>query len=643
MCGICGIAAKRLLDDRDVVLLGEMNAALVHRGPDSEGFYREGPVALAMRRLKIIDLEGGDQPLFSEDGMIALVVNGEIYNHVELRRELEARGHRFSSRSDCETIVHLYEEKGERCLKSLRGMFAFALFDSRRRKLFIARDRIGEKSLYYCRSSADIAFASEMKALIPWLQPRGVEVDRDAFNLYLHYGYVPEPLTAVKGVRKLPAGHFLLVDHADFSITEKKYWDLEDTEPVDGNPIELIRDAFDEVSRLIVRADVPVGVSLSGGIDSGAVAVFARRHYLEEMHAFSVGYPGRPVNDEREMAQGLARKRGLAFHDIELRADEFARFFPEMVYCMDDPVADIAAFGIYSVNRAARDHGVPVLLSGLGGDELFWGYPWVAEAVRKNLAKRAAMEGNGKYHFLAEVCRWVLANINLKQALLQPDFAAKRILAAIQRERRRLDNPNRFVFYDERPNFLAGVECNKELFPVDEQFDEGLVFSFFESTDWKDIPARICKFLFTTWLQGNCLVLSDRMSMACSVESRLPLLDHCFVELVMGLRKTMPDHDLGYKRRFIDAMRGIVPDEVLHRRKMGFTPPILEWYRAVVEMYGKRIGEGGLFSWGLVERDMLQRFVRRAVTDEGALPMVYRVVLFDIWCDRMLGGDVYGA
>lgn len=643
MCGICGIAAKTPLDDRDAAILEEMNAALVRRGPDSEGFYRDGPVALAMRRLKIIDLEGGDQPLFSEDGAIVLVVNGEIYNHVELRRELEDRGHRFSSRSDCETIVHLYEEKGERCLDGLRGMFAFALFDSRRRKLFIARDRIGEKPLYYCRRGAEMAFASEMKALMPWLKPRGVEMDRDAFNLYLHYGYVPEPLTAVKGVRKLPAGHFLVVDPADFSLTEKKYWDLEDAEPVDGDPVELIRDAFDEVSRLIVRADVPVGVSLSGGIDSGAVAAFARRHYREDMHAFSVGYPGRPANDEREMAQRLARKLGLVFHDIELRADEFARFFPEMVYCMDDPVADIAAFGIYSVNRAARDHGVPVLLSGLGGDELFWGYPWVAEAVRKNLAKRAAMEGDGKYHFLAEACRWLLANISLKQALLRPDLAARRIFAAIHRERCRLDNPDRFVFYDERPNFLAGAECKKKLFPVDEQLDDGLVFSFFESNDWEDIPAKICRFLFATWLQGDCLVLGDRMSMACSVECRLPLLDHRFVELVMGLRKVMPDHDLGYKRRFIDAMRGIVPGEVLDRRKMGFTPPVLQWYRAVVEMYGERIGDGCLVSMGIVKRDVLLRFVRRAVAADGGLAMAYKVVLFDMWCERTLGGDGHGA
>ena len=643
MCGICGIATQNQIEDRDAAILKNMNAALVHRGPDSEGFYRDRSVALAMRRLKIIDLDGGDQPLFSEDGTIALVVNGEIYNHVELRQKLEARGHRFSSHSDCESIVHLYEEKGERCLDELRGMFSLALFDSRRRKLFIARDRIGEKPLYYSRQGEELAFASEMKALMPWLKNKGVQVDQNAFNLYLHYGYVPEPLTAINGVRKLQAGHYLVLDLSDLTFREEKYWDLEDADPVEGDPVVLIRDAFDEVSRLIVRADVPVGVSLSGGIDSSAVAVFARRHYRDEMHAFSVGYPGRPENDERDMAEGLARKLGFAFHEIELRAEEFALFFPEMVYCMDDPVADIAAFGIYSVNRAAREQGVPVLLSGLGGDELFWGYPWVTEAVRKNLTKRAALEGNGRYHYLAEAIRWVYANIGLKQAMLNPGHIVRQILTAIKRERVRLDRPNRFIFYDERPNFLSGERFAAEWFPDDARIDEDLIFSFFESDDWEDVPAKISKFLFATWLQGDCLVLGDRMSMGCSVESRLPLLDYRFVELVMGLRKAMPDHDLGYKRRFIDALHGIVPDEVLDRRKMGFTPPVLQWYMAVVTMYGKRLEEGYLVTHGLVKNDVFVRFLRQAVSGQADLAMAYKVILFDMWCERMLGECGHGS
>ena len=340
------------------------------------------------------------------------------------------------------------------------------------------------------------------------------------------------------------------------------------------------------------------------------------------------------------MAHGLARKLGLVFHDIELRASELVRFFPEMVYLMDDPIADIAAFGIYSVNRAAREHGVPVLLSGLGGDELFWGYSWVSEAVKKNFAKRAAVGGDRKYHYLAEASRWLFANISLKQAFFRPDLAVKRIFAAIKRERGRLDNPTRFIFYDERPNFLAGDECKRKLFPADLQLNEGLVYSFFESTDWYDIPGKICKFLFATWLQGNCLALSDRLSMGCSVEARLPLLDHRFVELVMGLRKAMPDHDLGSKRRFIDALRGVVPDEVLNRRKMGFTPPVMKWYKAVVKKYGGDVADGALIAKGLLNPDETHIFMTRSLQhNDNNLAIAYKLVVFEMWIRKILAGE----
>jgi len=480
-----------------------------------------------------------------------------------------------------------------------------------------------------------------MKALLAWLRPRGVEIDGNSFNLYLHYNYVPEPLTCVKGVSKLPAAHFLVVDAESCSVSLKSYWDVEVAAPVDGDPVEMVRDAFDEVARIIIRADVPVGVSLSGGIDSSAVAVFARKYSVDSMHAFSVGYPGRPVNDERAMAQSLAQELGFVFHDLELRTEDFVRSFPEMVYCMDDPIADIAAFGYYSVSKAAREHGVPVLLSGLGGDELFWGYDWVAKAVGKNIAIRAVREGRARYRPVVAAFRWILDNCTFKQLLSCPDVVARHFFMAVNREKSRLANSDRFVFYDERPNFITACWCKKKI--ASDEFgnnaNDDTLCSFFEDSDWSNIPIKICKLLFHTWLYSNCIALGDRMSMANSVEMRLPVLDYRFVELVMGLRKSFPDHDLGYKRWFRDAMRGIVPDAVLDRKKMGFTPPVVEWYRAIVDEYGGGVGDGMLVASGLVDRGRVAEFINKASACDGSLFVAYKLVLFDMWCRKIIQGN----
>ncbi len=638
MCGICGIVSKEPINGQTVSLMEKISSKLEHRGPDSNGFYSSGNVALAMRRLKIIDLDGGDQPLFSEDGSLVLVGNGEIYNHIELRNMLEAKGHRFASRSDCETIIHLYEDKGAACLDDLRGMFAFALYDSRSKKLFIARDRLGEKPLYYCHTGKEIIFASEMKAILAWLRPHGVEIDGNSFNLYLHYNYVPEPLTCVKGVSKLPAAHFLMIDTESCTVALKSYWNMESAAPVDGDPAKMIRDAFDDVARIIIRADVPVGVSLSGGIDSSAVAVFARKYSADSMHAFSVGYPGRPANDEREMAQSLAKKLGFIFHDLELKTEDFVQFFPEMVYCMDDPIADIAAFGYYSVSKAAREHGVPVLLSGLGGDELFWGYDWVVKVVKKNMALLSAREGQLKYHPITAAFHWILENCTVKQLSSCPHIIIKHFFMALSRERARFENPDRFIFYDEIPNFITAQWCVGEI--VSDEFGSKIrhsnLYSFFENADWSNIPIKICKLLFNTWLYSNCIALGDRMSMANSVEMRLPVLDYRFVELVMGLRKSFPDHNLGYKRWFKDAMRGIVPDDVLDRKKMGFTPPVVQWYSAIVDEYGCGVEDGMLVAMGLIDRKRVAEFIKKASPCNGSLFVAYKIVLFDMWCRKIV-------
>ena len=297
MCGIAGIVARRPLSPDNREALTALSLKLAHRGPDGAGQFFGDHVALASRRLSVIDLEGGAQPLYNEDRSLALICNGEIYNHVELRRALESRGHTFATHSDCEAILHLYEEQGERCVHALRGMFAFALWDSRKRRLLLARDRMGEKPLYLVESQGTVVFASELKVLVA----QGVvpfRLDPSAVSAYFHFSYVPDSFCAVQGVRKLPPGHTLTIDVDPWKCTQKRYWKLDDAQPLDGDPATLIREELERISEIIVRSDVPVGVALSGGLDSSAVATLAAKRYPGTLQAVTVGYAGFPRQDE---------------------------------------------------------------------------------------------------------------------------------------------------------------------------------------------------------------------------------------------------------------------------------------------------------------------------------------------------------
>ncbi|MFM8394724.1 MAG: asparagine synthase (glutamine-hydrolyzing), partial [Acidobacteriota bacterium] len=403
MCGIAGIIGQSPGDWNEDV--ERMVGALLHRGPDGVGRYANRHLAFGMRRLSIIDLAGGDQPLYNEDGTVVLIANGEIYNYVELRRELIDRGHYFRTHSDCEVIVHLYEEYQQGCLERLRGMFAFALWDEPRNLLMLARDRMGEKPLYLAESAGQLVFSSELKSILKSGRVR-FQLDPEAIDAYFHYGYVPEPRTPLVGVRKLPAGHFLIARPAPLErsagggatglrIEERAYWRMEEAPPVVGSPAELIKAELETISRMIVRADVPVGVALSGGLDSSAVAALANQASPGTIEAFSVGYEGQGRNDERGLAREFAEYLRIPFHDVVLRTEEVVSGFPELVRWQDDPIADIAGSGYLAVMRLARAHGVPVILQGHGGDELCWGYHWAREAVVQSRRKFAGLRTGG--------------------------------------------------------------------------------------------------------------------------------------------------------------------------------------------------------------------------------------------------------
>lgn len=635
MCGISGIVTREKLSADLSAAVSRMSAAQIHRGPDGAGEFSAAHVNLAMRRLSIIDLEGGAQPLYNEDESLALIINGEIYNYRELRDRLKKSGHAFRTETDGEVILHLYEENDSDFVTHLRGMFAFALWDCKRRRLVLARDRMGEKPLYLFERDGALVFASELKGLLhSGLVP--FELNPRAVNLYFHYQYVPEPLTPLKGVRKLDAAHLLTLDVENWRIEEKKYWRMEDAPPLDGEPGELIRERLEEVSELIVRSDVPVGVALSGGLDSSVVAAFAARRQ-NALCAFSVGYAGRPDCDEREDAARLARHLSLPFHEIELDVQAIVDFFPQLNYWRDDPVADIAGFGYYAVMKLAREKNVPVLLQGQGGDELFWGYPQLRDAARETHLKAALLDSP-----LSQALRQALT-------LRLPNYRSEQSVSSWARDlaglrsgwrgvRRRRENPARMIFYDLSPDFAAAAARMRNFYGRNfvEQINErdaSEIFTF--PGDWSPVETTLTKLICDTYLRENGITQGDRLGMASSVEMRLPLVDYKFVETVIGLRKRHSDSTLAPKFWLREAVKDVLPEWVLNRPKRGFAPPTRRWHDALFAAYGESLRDGYLVQSEVLNRESAARLAEGEFPPEATSPLSFKALVLEQWCRRM--------
>jgi asparagine synthase (glutamine-hydrolysing) len=637
MCGICGIVSQRELTPPEFQRLGAVNARLSHRGPDSAGEYSEKQVALAMRRLSIIDLDGGSQPLFNEDRSLVLIANAEIYNYVELQNSLSALGHRFTTGSDCETILHAYEEFGLDCLRHLRGMFAFALWDTRRRRLLLARDRMGEKPLYFYESEGQLIFASELKALLRsgWIP---FELDPEAVNLFFHYQYVPEPLTPIKGVRKLEAAHLLTLDVDEWRVTESCYWRMEDAPPLEGDAGQLIREQLEIVSEQVMRSDVPVGVALSGGLDSSVVAALASRNGRGQVHAFSVGYSGRPESDERAEAQQLAQHLGLHFHEVELDTDAVVRFFPELNYWRDDPIADIAGHSYYAVMKLAHECGVPVVLQGQGGDELFWGYPILRQAALESSLKEKSQQ-----HALRAPLRYISFNAPTRLARQElstwaRDFGGLR--TSWQRFQKHRRTPaEQLVFYDLSPDYAIARNETPQLYGKDfaDQLQESSAASLFTvAQPWPNLEVLLTRLVCATYLRENGVAQGDRLSMASSVEMRLPFLDHRLVETIIGLRKTQSDSSLPAKSWLRKAVTDLLPAEVLERPKRGFTPPVRKWHDALFAAYGDSVREGFLIQSGVLSRAAGERLASGPISAGAISPLSFKALVLEQWCRGML-------
>jgi asparagine synthase (glutamine-hydrolysing) len=568
---VCGIAGKVGIDGEvDRALLARMCDVIRHRGPDSRGTFSGEGVGLGIQRLAIIDLETGDQPIMNEDDTVVVVLNGEIYNFRELRSELEQAGHRFRSRSDTEVIVHLYEDLGDDCVQRLRGMFAFALWDRRRRRLLIARDRLGKKPLVYSHRDGTLWFASEGKSI---LQDPAVprDVNFDAIDAFLHFGYVPDPLSAFAAMRKLPPAHLMTWERG--SVETRRYWRLaytpKATYPAPEDAHEAIRAKLLEATRLRMRSDVPLGAFLSGGVDSTAVVAAMAMQSSERVKTFSVGFDVDRF-DETAHAREVAELFGTDHTEFRLEPDAI-EVLPTLVWHYGEPFADDSAIPSLYLAEAARRQ-VTVALNGDGGDESFAGYNhhfsgmvasrlrWVpGGAARTAAAATELLGGNPPRSASLRRARWLAEAVTLSPAGLSSFIAAV------------FTEPERAALYSE--SFTAELE---RLAPLSAP---GVIERVIDDSDAPTALERLLDIDVNTYLPSDLLVKMDIATMTHSLEVRSPLLDHVFVELAAQLPAAMKRRGRTSKVAFKEALRRWVPDHILDRPKMGFSVPLADWFR----------------------------------------------------------------
>jgi asparagine synthase (glutamine-hydrolysing) len=615
MCGIAGIVS---LGDRPVGVdeVRAMCGAIVHRGPDAGGFFFDSGVGLGMRRLSIIDLATGDQPIRNEDGSVWVVFNGEIYNFGQLRGDLLRRGHRFYTTGDTETLVHLWEDLGPRCVERLRGMFAFALWDGRQRRLLLARDRLGIKPLYYAEVGGRLAFASELKALLQLPDIEG-RLNWPAVSRLFTFRSTSSEESAVAGVRKLPPGHILLAEPGR-PVRIERYWDVT-FEPQHGRSevwwTERLREVLDESVRLHLVSDVPVGAFLSGGIDSSSVVMAMARAGAGPVKTFSIGFPEARYS-EVASAQLVARQAGTEHHELIVKPDVVG-VLEDIAAHLDEPFGDSSAIPTYMVSALAARH-VKVVLSGDGGDELFAGYDrYLVEARERRLP-------------LPAPARRLLGAM----AQLMPDGMRGRNAArhfALSGPDRYLDAATLFRRDDQRRLFQPEVLAQMDGY---DPWHEERRWLQRAGGDWLTALQYLD---IKSYLPLDILTKVDRMSMAHSLETRVPLLDHEVVEFAATIPPELKLRNGTTKYIFKRALRGLLPDAILNRPKHGFSVPVTEWFRGDLEGFVRDLllspaaRRRDIFDAGYIERVLARH--RRGRDLSGQL---WTLVSFELWCRVVL-------
>ncbi|HKE05282.1 MAG TPA: asparagine synthase (glutamine-hydrolyzing) [Blastocatellia bacterium] len=622
MCGILGFINIDRTQPADERTARAMAAAIVHRGPDDEGFYFKDNVALGMRRLSIIDLATGRQPISNEDGSVHVVFNGEIYNYPELRRRLLVRGHQFSTHSDTEVIVHLYEDYGDDLVDHLNGMFAFALWDDRRQRLLVARDRMGEKPLYFTRTANSFVFASELKSMV--VHPEvGRRVNLLALRKYLQYEFTPSPHTMIEGVHKLRPAQRLIFEKGGWRT--EAYWRLsyegERLKISEDEAAEEVHDRLREAVRMRLISDVPLGVLLSGGIDSSTVAALACEAAEGRVKTFSIAFEEKSF-DESSYARLVADHLGTEHYEQRFTEREMLEIVPEIPRLLDEPLGDGSLIPTFLLSRFTRER-VTVALGGDGGDELFAGYPTYA-------AHRVADYYRGLPRLLREgLIEPAVARLPVSTENLSFDFKAKRFVrgAALPAGERHTVWMGSYTA-DQQRSLLSGellAAC-----PDEEVFDEIRTFDY---SNGHDVVEMMMTLDATHYLSECVLFKVDRASMAASLETRAPFLDHTLIEFLTKLPVDLKLRGLTGKYILKRAMRGRLPQQVIKRPKKGFGMPVAKWVKGELRTFVRdtfapeRLKRRGLFNPDYVGRLLDEH--ERGVADHRKL--IWTLLMFEMW------------
>ncbi|MBN1127958.1 MAG: asparagine synthase (glutamine-hydrolyzing) [Chitinispirillaceae bacterium] len=617
MCGICGIYNTHGGSvDRQIV--DGMNEAIRHRGPDGSGTFIKGPVGLGHRRLSIIDVAGGAQPIGNEDDTLQLVFNGEIYNYIELRDQLLKSGHLFKTKSDTEVIIHGYEEWGVDCVSRFNGIFAFALWDGKQQRLFLARDHLGVKPLYYAMVDQRLIFASEIKALLQDPQcPRAV--DMKALGALFSYRYVPSPDTLFHGIRKLSPGHILLA--GDGTVDVRRYWGRIpeiDTVSSENALMERYQELFEDAMRLQVRSDVPVGLFLSSGVDSGAILTQMRRHISGPLHTFTIGFSKGEKTNETADARELAEQFGALHHEMIVTPEDYLRYFKRYLWDIEEPVGNETAAAFHFVSRLAKND-VKVVLTGQGVDEPWAGYHrHLGVRLSELYSKLPAVVTNAVRNAVNMLPR----NERLKRgvaSLHEPDMLSR--FAKI------------YTFFDTGMKERLFSDATKEQLRYEGHETGEALRHFYDEISHLDPVSRMLYIDTRTGLPDDLLMVNDKTSMANSLEARVPFLDYRLVEFVETIPVSLKLKGFHGKYLHKRAAEKWLPKKVAYRKKKGFANPIDTWLRGSMSAFVNEC----LFSEGsAVQKYFDVSYIRRMVTlheagREDYLFHLYLLISFELW------------
>jgi asparagine synthase (glutamine-hydrolysing) len=631
MCGICGIFFPDPRKGVEREILAGMNGQIVHRGPDDGGFFVEGNVGLAMRRLSIIDVQTGHQPLANEDESVWIVYNGEVYNHQQVRMNLEAAGHRYRTKSDTETVVHLYEQYGRDCVKHLRGMFAFAIWDRRKRKLFIARDRLGIKPLYYRYSDGTFLFGSEIKTLLAYPGVRA-EFHQGGLAEYLAFGYLSGDETMFGGVKKLLPGHTLELDESG-KLSIEPYWDLTVSADTDDRPrdyyVKTYRELLEGCVASHLMSEVPLGVFLSGGLDSSAVAALTTKIRREPIETFAVGY-GEEAFSELPYARQVAEHIGSRHHEVRLSRGEFFESLPKLIWHEDEPIVWPSSVSLYHVARLARER-VTVVLTGEGSDETLAGYTryaWTLKNAHWDNLYRSVLPG---------ILRtWVRHGINASP--LPASLHRKLEHTFLVRD----GNSWPSFYFDNFYSAFSALEQDELLSDTGKGASGDAYASAMRH--WENSSGDLLHRLLYTDIKTylvELLMKQDQMSMAASIESRVPFLDHVLVEFTASIPAKFAIKGLAGKYILKQAVEDLLPSSIVYRQKMGFPTPWAYWLAGPhLDDLERMLLEPRSTERGLFKRDQIRRiFAEHRARHRDHGNRIWRLLNLEIWQRVFVDGE----